>query len=59
MNYGIDGAGLLLLKQYLSNRKQYVEIEEIKSEILPIAVVVPQSSILGPLLFIIYIYIYI
>ncbi|KAI0213956.1 hypothetical protein LSAT2_000961, partial [Lamellibrachia satsuma] len=40
--YGIDDAGLFLLKNYLSNRKQYVEIEEIKSEILPITVGVPQ-----------------
>ena len=53
--YGIDDAGIPLLKKYLSNRKQYVEIEEIKSEILPIAVDVPQGSILGPLIFIIYI----
>ena len=55
--YGIDDAGLLLLKNYLSNRKQYVEIEEIKSENLPITVGIPQGSILGPLLFIIYMYI--
>ena len=53
--YGIDDAGLLLLKNYLNNRKQYVEIEEIKSENLPIAVGVPQGSILGPLLFMIYV----
>ena len=51
--YGIDDAVLSLLKNYLNNCKQYVEIEEIKSEILPVAVDVPQGSILGPLLLII------
>ena len=54
-HYGIDGIHLQLFKSYLSNRKQYVEIDDIKSNTLPITTVVPQGSILGPLLFIIYI----
>ena len=39
----------------LSNRKQYTEIEDTTSTILPIQVGVPQGSILGSILFIIYI----
>ena len=34
-NYGIHDIALLLLKSYLSNRKQCVEFEVPKSEILP------------------------
>ncbi len=53
--YGLHGLSIELVKSYLSNRKQYVEIEESDSDMLSLTIGVPQGSILGPLLFIIYI----
>ena len=44
-----------LIRNYLTNRKQYMEIEDTKSDMLNISTGIPQGSILGPLLFIIYI----
>ena len=54
-HYGIRGSALELLTDYLSNRKQYVSITGIKSDLLDITNGVPQGSVLGPLLFLIYI----
>ena len=54
-HYGVDGIPLQLVKNYLTNRKQYVKLNEVNSNVLPINTGVPQGSILGPLLFIIYI----
>ncbi len=42
------------MESYLINRKQYVEIDDSKSDMLNLTTGVPQGSILGPLLFIIY-----
>ncbi len=53
--YGIDGAAHRLFESYLKDRKQYVDIDGTSSKIKPIITVVPHGSILGPLLFIIYI----
>ena len=53
--YGLEGPTLNLFQSYLSNRTQYTEIEDTTSTILPIHVGVPQGSILGPILFIIYV----
>ena len=53
--YGITGTALDLLKSYLANRKQCVEYSGVRSGLENVAVGVPQGSILGPLLFLIYI----
>ena len=52
---GIIGPILKWFKSYLSNRQQFVQIHKTKSDIKPVVCGIPQGSILGPLLFILYI----
>lgn len=53
--YGIRGLALQLLKEYLSDREQYVKVNETLSSSTIIEYGIPQGTVLGPLLFTIFI----
>lgn len=53
--YGVRGIVLSWFRSYLTNRQQYVNMNDISSTRMPVNCGAPQGSILGPLLFILYI----
>jgi len=54
IQFGISYTALSWIKSYLLNRSFYVSIENSKSSVFQLLYEVPQGSVLGPLLFILY-----
>ena len=52
---GIQGPALMWIRSYISGRTQSVHIGDSKSKPVPLSIGVPQGSVLGPLLFLLYI----
>ena len=54
--YGVLGSNISWIRSYLSNRKQFIQISPSeKTDFQTVKCRVPQGSILGPLLFLIYV----
>lgn len=53
--YGLNDSALRWFVSYFCARKQYTVIDKVSSDTLPVFYGIPQGSILGPLLFIIFV----
>ena len=53
--YGIQSENLKWFRSYLSNRKQYISYDNFKTEMKIVKCGVTQGSIIGPLLFLIFV----
>ena len=52
--FGVKGSVLALFESYLASRKYYVQVEGYKSSLRSLDSGVPQGSVLGPLLYVLY-----
>lgn len=53
--YGIRGKAYFWLKSYLDDRYQFVQINDVRSDLMKVTCGVPQGSVLGPIMFVLYI----